>query len=78
MEDLLDSGAHDAAAHAGGHGWYRTDLCPHVYPVFCDISKKERKILHVITDILSEYITDKEELDKIIDRIDAEMKNGGK
>lgn len=43
-----------------------------------DISKKERKILHVITDILSEYIVDKEILDEIIDRIDIEMKNGGK
>ena len=43
-----------------------------------DISKKERKILHVITDILTEYIVDKEILDEIIDRIDIEMKNGGK
>ncbi|QYE99102.1 ATP-binding protein [Paraclostridium sordellii] len=43
-----------------------------------DISKKERKILCIITDILSEYIVDKDTLDEIVDRIDEEIAKGGK
>lgn len=42
-----------------------------------DISKKERKILHVITDILSDYLA-KEEVDEVINRIQEEMTKGGK
>ena len=42
-----------------------------------DIGKKERKILHIVTDILSEYIVDKDTLDEIIDRIDKELSKGG-
>lgn len=42
------------------------------------ISKKERRILHIITDIISEYIVDKDIVDEIIERIDAELSQGGK
>lgn len=41
------------------------------------IGKKERKILHVITDIISEYL-DKDVVDEIIDRIDKKLSTGGK
>lgn len=41
------------------------------------IGKKERRILHVITDIISEYI-DKDVVDEIIDRINKELSKGGR
>lgn len=51
-------------------GHYKTDNIK-------SIGKKERKILHVITDIISEYV-DKDVVDEIVDRIDKELSKGGK